>query len=127
LAETHPWRQNWAGARLISESDISDCGRYAINNAGTIVGTDGFATIWQNGVEQNLNNLIAPNSGLTLYNALGINESGQIVGNGLTSNLTEYAFLLTPIPEPAPTFLLAIGCAAFLPMRARRTKQPKQR
>ena len=68
--------------------------------------------LYSNGVMQNLNNLIPPNSGWTLTEATGINDSGQICGYGFYSGNSsgQYeAFLLTPIPEPSTLALLAAG------------------
>jgi probable HAF family extracellular repeat protein len=47
-----------------------------------------------------LNTLIPSGSGLILMQALGINDSGQIVGDAITSAGDQHGFLLTPIaPE----------------------------
>lgn len=73
----------------------------AINNAGDIVGnaqTTVTEAAWVYRPEKgfsNLNNDIAPNSGWSLFQALGINERGEIVGNGML-NGEEHGFLLTP-------------------------------
>ena len=58
-----------------------------------------------------LNTLMAYTlSGLLITEALGINDSGQIVANG-TINWLERAFLLTPtsVPVPAWLFLTCLG------------------
>ncbi|MCX5653460.1 MAG: PEP-CTERM sorting domain-containing protein [Planctomycetota bacterium] len=107
-------------------------GAEAINEAGVIVGFSylndqpGYhAMVYSNGVMADLNTLIAPLLGWTLIEAVGINDSGQIVVNGidgefiggtLTGNYR--AFLLTPIPEPATLSLLALG--GLLALRRRR-------
>ena len=64
----------------------------AINDSGVIVGGP---FIWRNGTLQNLNTLIPPGSGVTINNATGINDKGQIVVNG-SSTSGGTAFLLTP-------------------------------
>jgi hypothetical protein len=73
--------------------------------------------LWSNGVQTNLNSLLAPNSGWVLTSAVGINDAGQIVGNGLL-NGQEQAFLLdtqTPsAPEPGSFVLLSAGATLLL-------------
>jgi probable HAF family extracellular repeat protein len=91
---------------------------YGINDAGQIVGTaeNGFnenrAFLDSNGTMQDLNSLIDPGSGWTLVDARGINQSGQIIGDGIYQG-QEQAFLLTPsaVPEPSTLVMLmtAIG------------------
>jgi probable HAF family extracellular repeat protein len=71
---------------------------FAINNAGQVVGWSGFtAFVWsrETGI-RDLNNLIPANSGWSLSTANGINEAGQITGQG-TINGQQHAFLLTPV------------------------------
>ena len=63
---------------------------------------------------QDLNNLIAPDSGWTLEDATGINDSGQIVGYGINPSGQNDAFLLTPTPEPSTFALLAAGAVGLL-------------
>lgn len=67
----------------------------AINSSGEIVGdsANGHAVIWQSATGmysfhgiQDLNSLIPYNSGWTLTNATGVNNSGQIVGFGTNSS-----------------------------------------
>lgn len=111
--------QNGTATDLTPNELIGSSTANAINDAGVIVGYDGFATLWRNGVEQNLNDLIPPDSGLILYNALGINDLGQIVGQGRDSHNIEQAFLLTPVPEPA-AMLGMIALSALLRTRSRR-------
>jgi probable HAF family extracellular repeat protein len=43
-----------------------------------------------------LNNLISPNSGWTLSDAAGINDNGQIIGQGTNPSHQYHAYLLTP-------------------------------
>ena len=56
----------------------------------------GDAFLYSDGQMQDLNSLIAPNSGWTLREATGINDANQIVGFGASFR----AFLLTPVREP---------------------------
>jgi len=62
---------------------------------------------------QDLNNLIDPNLGWTLTNAVGINDNGQICGYGQYGGQQE-AFLLTPVPEPSTLGLLGAAALAAL-------------
>ena len=63
---------------------------------GTSIGNDGSrAFLWSKGTGMiDLNTLIPTNSGWTLYDATGINITGQIIGNGMI-NGQYHAFLLT--------------------------------
>jgi probable HAF family extracellular repeat protein len=81
-----------------------DC---AINNHGQVVGsrsvsassTTSYAFIWQDGVTQNLNNLIPSDSSFVLRSARDVNDAGQIVGSGLPSPDAQVtrAYLLEPL------------------------------
>lgn len=90
-----------------------------INSHGDIVGRasdDSTFGIWlfSNGEAVLLNDQVADLTGWDgLYNALGINDAGQIVGTGLYNGVTT-AFLLTPVPEPASISLLLAGGAMLL-------------
>jgi probable HAF family extracellular repeat protein len=64
-----------------------------INDSGVIVGGP---LIYSTGTLQNLNNLIPSGSGVTLDDATGINDKGQILANGSNGVNGEHAFLLTP-------------------------------
>jgi len=104
---------------------------YAINDSGQIVGwadisgssnspsspgggTDAF--LYSNGQMLDLNSLIAPGSGLTLTDALGINDIGDIYGSAVDALGNQYAFELTPlaVPEPTGGCLLAIAALGLL-------------
>jgi probable HAF family extracellular repeat protein len=83
-----------------------------INDAGSVVGWSGadlgvlaHAFYWPGkGAIQDLNSLILNNPGFAyLENATGINQGGQIVGEGPFPTLsTPHAFLLTPSTGQAP-------------------------
>lgn len=103
-----------------------------VNTLGQIVGFGWYnekAFLWsqQDGMVD-LNSLIQP-SGLGtwhLVDAWGINDYGQIVGNGNYDSdgqgplpSERHAFLLTPVPEPATLSSLALGGLAMI--RRRRT------
>jgi probable HAF family extracellular repeat protein len=73
----------------------------AMNGYGQVVGREGigvgdYAFVWQSkqGM-QDLNTLVPSGSGLTLGSAVGINNSGQIVGQAKSSSGAR-GFLLTP-------------------------------
>jgi len=73
---------------------------FAINDHSEVVGWSGFvAFLWthKNGM-QILNDLIPKNSGWTLSLPIGINDRGQITGQG-TINGQQHGFLLTPVGE----------------------------
>ena len=75
---------------------------FALDNSGNVVGTaeivnrDLHAVVWPaGGAVRDLNELIPVNSGWVLTEARGVNDGGQIVGNGF-HNGQPSAFLLTP-------------------------------
>ena len=81
---------------------------HAVNNLGVVVGTyweilpgwDNYNIcpfIWEDGRMQLLDDLIPPDSGWDLDFPLGINDVGQIVGEGVAPNGERHAFLLTLI------------------------------
>jgi probable HAF family extracellular repeat protein len=81
----------------------------AINDAGIIVGgadarnsfeEHGF--VYADGVMTDLNDLVPPGSGLTIYQAHGINHGGQIAGVALDGRSFFHAILLTPDDGAAP-------------------------
>ena len=57
-----------------------------------------------------------------LTTAFDVNESGQIVGTGITASGLTQAFLLTPIPGPGAVWLLgsALGLLGWTGIRRRR-------
>ncbi len=73
--------------------DINDLG-YVVGGADTTAGIQ-HAFLYTSGKMQDLNDLIPAGSGWELSVATGINDRGQIVGNGLIGGQT-HAFLLTP-------------------------------
>jgi hypothetical protein len=69
-----------------------------------------------------VNNLIDSALGITLINARGINDEGQIVANGVYSNdFNNHAFLLTPVPEPSTLGMLGLA-GLWLLIKLRRPK-----
>jgi probable HAF family extracellular repeat protein len=76
----------------------------AVNNLGQVVGDSyaasgdhAFLTDLHGGPMVDLNTLIPPDSGWTLFSARGINDAGQIVGTGQLPGYNNiHAYLLTP-------------------------------
>jgi probable HAF family extracellular repeat protein len=99
-----------------------------INASGQIVGGADTSTraehafLYSGVVMQDLNSLIPLNSGWILDGATGINDSGQICGNGTNPSGQIDAFLLTPtpIPEPSTLFLFGIGALSLMAYAWRR-------
>lgn len=73
---------------------------HAVNNIGQAVGcidsTNGGAVLWENGQTYHLNELMPADSGWQLSIGYDINDSGQIVGDGML-NGKPAGFLLTPV------------------------------
>ena len=86
------------------------------------------AFLYSGGVMTDLNTFLPANSGWVLQDAVGVNDSGLIAGNGLF-NGQQRAFLLNTNPDPVATpepgsISLAISAAvgaALLRRRRRRT------
>lgn len=85
----------------------------SLNNKGEVVGTSAtteqrsyHAFLYHNGVMRDLNELINPALGVTLTEALDINDKGQILAVG---DMPTQNFLLTPVPEPGTIALLLAG------------------
>jgi probable HAF family extracellular repeat protein len=91
-----------------------------INNNGQVVGYcltttgyyDGF--LWSGSEFVDLNTFILNNSTWDFEEATAINDNGQIVGYGINTSGQTHALLLTPIPEPLPWALLALGSLVFM-------------
>ena len=97
-----------------------------VSDDGTVVGHYGLANgqasafIYSNGTMTDLNSLIPAGSGWVLYDALGINDSHQIVGDG-TYNGVQRAFVLTSVPEPS--IVAGVGVFSTLLMARRRRRR----
>ena len=79
---------------------LPDSKASALNDKGQVVGnayhkTDEAALLWQHGKVYELNTLVPPRSGWKLQNALVINNSGWITGNGIHNGIRR-GFLLIP-------------------------------
>lgn len=93
------WRQ---GRITVLSKKISHA--EALNNRGQVVGSIKRATLWQNGRTYDLNRCVALPKGWVLENAVGINDSGWIIGEGSvyktpkdTQAVKSFTFLLTPL------------------------------
>src|SRR5262245_22643760 len=93
-----------------------------INNSGQVVGYSNTASgrfdafLYDNGSLIDLNSLLPAGSDFAyLTIAHAINDNGQIVGDGVTNGGQTHAFLLTPVPVPAPPSLVlaSIGIACL--------------
>jgi probable HAF family extracellular repeat protein len=63
-------------------------------------GNPSHAFLWQDGGPAvDLNTLVQPGSGLTLTEAIYLNDRGEIAGNGVLANGDTHAFLLIPCSE----------------------------
>jgi probable HAF family extracellular repeat protein len=76
---------------------------FGINNAGDVVGVSFVGTmgdhhgfLFRGGVMTDLNNLIPAGFGVTILEARGINDRGQIAAIGRTATGATHDFLLTP-------------------------------
>ena len=87
--------------------DVSDTGA-AVGYSWLADGPNPHAFLYSNGTLVDLNSLIPANSGWELTGAYGINDGGQIVGEGLYQG-QDQAFLL----NPAPVSGLRLAGAAF--------------
>jgi hypothetical protein len=91
--------------------------------------TNEAAFVWYGGALLNLNTLVDSSGvGWDLQYAVGINNSGQIVGDGISPSGEREAFLLTPAsPAPGPIagtglpgVMTSIGCGMFVWWRRKR-------
>jgi probable HAF family extracellular repeat protein len=86
------------GGQYSAASAINNYGHvtgYAVRSTGS---SDARAFLYSNGTMQDLNDLILPTSGWTLSVGTGINDAGQITGDGILDG-RQHAFLLTRCPH----------------------------
>ncbi|WP_298235709.1 PEP-CTERM sorting domain-containing protein [uncultured Azohydromonas sp.] len=103
-----------------------------LNNQGWAVGRSGSvhcnegncheAFLWRDGQAVSLNDLLVPWQAKRwyLYEAIAINDRGQITGTGFSSFLVHDSFVLTPVPEPESWALLLGGLAVVGTVARRR-------
>jgi probable HAF family extracellular repeat protein len=135
----HAFRTS-ANVNLTDQDDLGTLGTgtfseaHGINALGQTVGSSTFESGQQiygishaffvdvTGPMLDLNDLIPSDSGWELQSATGINDSGQIVGNGRAPNGENHAFLLTLTPEPTSMSMFALGSLRVLARRRRRSR-----
>jgi probable HAF family extracellular repeat protein len=95
---------------------------YSINSMRQIVGcgannnyTCSAAFLWEDGQMVDLNTLVAGGSGLHLFEAVDINDRGEIAGNGALQNGDVHAFLLIPCKGGTQGCKLVTPSSAALP------------
>jgi probable HAF family extracellular repeat protein len=107
------------------QSFVQDINIVGINDAGQAVGEltkNGSPTwnamLYQSGVIYNLNDLIGPETGVRIMEAMGINDTGQIIawGHASPDDPDMHGYLLTPVPEPTAycmvvSLLVVGGCS----------------
>jgi probable HAF family extracellular repeat protein len=72
----------------------------SINDSDQVIGYGGYPFLWEEGGPMvDLNTLIPPNSGITLYETVQINNRGEIAVNGADANGNNHAVLLIPCDE----------------------------
>ncbi|MDZ4783102.1 MAG: hypothetical protein SGJ19_22890 [Planctomycetia bacterium] len=112
----------WKSSEALSLGDLPGgvvfSRAFSINDLGEVVGSSADEEVtafsetkafyWNEGVMRDLNEMIDRQSGWVLYNALDINNRGEIVGMGMAPNGRGGGFLLTPVPEPSSLTLLAL-------------------
>jgi probable HAF family extracellular repeat protein len=124
----------WNGTSVIDLGTLGGVNSeaVAINGEGVIVGSSDTslstdATIWVDGKIIDLNSLVAGalGPGITLTDAVAINDSGQIAANAVDDNTgAETAYLLTPaVPLPTAVWLLGPALAGFVPFVRRTHKR----
>ena len=113
------------GALALGFSEALD-----VNSAGQVVGDANVmagstpishAILYQTGQLLDLNDVIAPRSGMVLARAISIDDSGDIFGTGFLAVGGNISFELTPIPEPS--IALVTFTIFVLSARARRTSR----
>jgi hypothetical protein len=98
-------------------ADLGPGAAHAINRFDDIVGTvNEKATLWRDGSAVDLNTYLSRDKGITLLNAKGINDRGQIIGDytGPSDFFGSYdrgAYILTPVPEAETWLFLLLGIA----------------
>jgi probable HAF family extracellular repeat protein len=86
----------------------------AINAAGQVAGySDGQAFLYTGGLMRRLVDLLPAGHGWSqLYEAIDINDAGQITGRGFHNTLGNRAFLFTPASGSTPATIVAFGTSS---------------
>jgi uncharacterized membrane protein len=86
-----------AGTFAAQANDVNDAGVAVGMAIIDPVGEIFYAMVWRGGAAEDLNTLIQPGTGWTLYDAQAVNARGEIVGTGLRGGfLSVHSFLLRP-------------------------------
>jgi probable HAF family extracellular repeat protein len=122
-APAHAFRSSPNGVTPVVLTDLGTLGGPGslandINALGVVVGRSNTAAgpsvlhafIYDTQM-RDLNDLIPPGSGWELLNARGINDFGQIVGEGIFNGQYR-AYVLTPVPEPSSLLLASAALAS---------------
>jgi probable HAF family extracellular repeat protein len=123
-------KANFAGdqlwdAFLWNKGELTDLGNLgirsyavAINSSGQVVGQSKVAPgvfhgfLWEKGSGMmDLNDLIPPGSGLFIWEAVYINDRGQIAGNAILDSGEERAYLLTPCDDDCSSEMVSVGAS----------------
>jgi hypothetical protein len=117
--------QSWGGI-IAGGGDVYAAGFVPddINSGGEVVGystNSGDAVIGGVGQMLDLNSLIAQGTGDRLENAVGVNDGGWIICQGVNSQGQQDGFLLIPAPEPTTPAILTIGVGLALARRCNPT------
>lgn len=107
---------------LPSPTVLSIAFAYALNDVGQVVGNE---FLWDQGEFYRLNDITQGLNGFHISNAENINNLGQIVGFGTTSDGSTHAFMLSPVVVPEPSSLLMLVAAGCLLTGRRRRIQPR--
>ena len=105
-------------ARIFSVTKLADDQGPGVAGPHALVGTSrvGFNDV----VVDVLNDLLEKGSGLTLVQASGINNRGEIAATAISGpSRVSHAVLLTPVPESSAATAAVVGAAAWLLPRRR--------
>jgi len=95
------WRKTggkWAQTLL-----ATDVVSVSINDSEQVIGYGSFPFLWEDGGPAvDMNTLVPPNSGITLHEAVQINNRGEIAVQGSDSSGNNHAVLLIPCDENHP-------------------------
>lgn len=95
----------------------------AINERSQIIGVISGQSAWlsENGVMYDLNSLLPADSGWSIYNAMDINDKGQILCLAHNADNAYFTLILNPIvPEPQSILVVLSGLTGLACLRRRR-------